>query len=255
MFDSLFDSFLKVYTFEFVTKSSEVPASFPIQLNTSGLDPFFPGLEKHYGPNLPIDIYSTLRKLEKFEVKENDSTMGFTGTLGVEFVVNMANNTHETAVNITLDQLLTNFTVLIGSNNTLTMNVTEVKLGMIEVDGTTFGSLNMTLLTKLLNDGIILGLDFFNIWIQTQTVQIPSELFGLFTLSDLVVKYHDGFLEAGLTPTFLPPTEDVPNIYTKFVPEEYTFPYGESDVFEETIDEMDVYSSSVIRDYYISEIF
>lgn len=36
-------------------------------------------------------------------------------------------------------------------------------------------------------------------------------------LSDLTLKYHDDYLEAGLTPTFLPPT-NVEGIYKQFVP-------------------------------------
>lgn len=47
---------------------------------------------------------------------------------------------------------------------------------------------------------------------------IPQKLFGLFVLSNLTLKYHDSYMEAGLTPTFLPPKEDVAGIYTKFVP-------------------------------------
>lgn len=34
---------------------------------------------------------------------------------------------------------------------------------------------------------------------------IPNELFGLFKLADLKIKYHDDFVELGLTPTFIPP--------------------------------------------------
>jgi len=32
------------------------------------------------------------------------------------------------------------------------------------------------------------------------------------------LKYHDDYLEAGLTPTFLPPNATVPGVYEKFVP-------------------------------------
>mmetsp|Transcript_31675 Transcript_31675/g.48475 ORF Transcript_31675/g.48475 Transcript_31675/m.48475 type:complete len:82 (+) Transcript_31675:966-1211(+) len=81
-------------------------------------------MEAHYGPNLPVDIEYTLRKIENFKVRENKSTMGYEVTMGVEFVVDMANNTRETAVNITLDKFVTNFTILIEKNNLITMNVT-----------------------------------------------------------------------------------------------------------------------------------
>lgn len=48
------------------------------------------------------------------------------------------------------------------------------------------------------------------------TVQIPTDLFGLFKLSDLVLKYHDDYLEAGLTPTFVPIKESIPGLYEIF---------------------------------------
>lgn len=54
LMDSLLFSYVDVYKPSFVTKPSDIPAKSPIQLNTSSLDKFFPGLEKKYGPNLPM---------------------------------------------------------------------------------------------------------------------------------------------------------------------------------------------------------
>ena len=73
-------------------------------------------------------------------------------------------------------------------------------------------------MTKLFNLTIKELIVAFNVWAQVQTVTIPSELFGIFTLSDLTLKYHNEYLEAGLTPTFLPPKEDIEGIYEQFVP-------------------------------------
>jgi len=88
----------------------------------------------------------------------------------------------------------------------VTANITSCTISTINVTATTFGPLDLALITKLFNMGTSLGVPFFNIWIQTQSIVIPSELFGLFKLSDVVVKYHDNYLEAGLTPTFVPPS-------------------------------------------------
>ena len=70
--DSMSETFLKVKELHFWTKSSEIPASFPIQLTTTGLNLFFPGLEDHYGPNLPVDIEYKLEKAGDFQMKEHD---------------------------------------------------------------------------------------------------------------------------------------------------------------------------------------
>ena len=57
-------------------------------------------------------------------------------------------------------------------------------------------------------------------------------LFGIFALSDLTLKYHDDYLEAGLTPTFLPPKGDVEGYYEQFVP-----PVLEEFVYDVLIDQ------------------
>jgi hypothetical protein len=54
--DSLTDSYIREHGLSFWAYSADVPASFPIQLTTTGLNMFFPGLEAFYGPNLPIDL-------------------------------------------------------------------------------------------------------------------------------------------------------------------------------------------------------
>ena len=99
----------------------------------------------------------------------------------------------------------------------VTANITSCTIDTINVTATTFGPLDLSLITKLFNEGTTLGIPFFNIWIQTQSIVIPSELFGLFKLSDVVVKYHDNYLEAGLTPTFVPPSlpKSVPYVAPK----------------------------------------
>ena len=62
-------------------------------------------------------------------------------------------------------------------------------------------------------------------------------------------------MEAGMTPTFQAPTEDVEGIYKKFVAQEKEKLQQDSDVFEEGVDEDDTYTSNVIRDYSLREIF
>jgi len=62
----------------------------------------------------------------------------------------------------------------------------------------------MTLLEGLLKQGLDEGRVPFNTFIAKQSLIIPSKIFGLFELEDLTLKYHDGYIEAGLTPHFLP---------------------------------------------------
>lgn len=123
---------------------------------------FFPGMEKYYGPGLPVDIEYKLEDLENFKTRGADNSMSFDGDLGVKFWVNFPNKTKDMAVDIMLEKLLVNFTGLIVNGNQVDLNVREVSLNKIEIESTTFGNLNLDLLTKLLNQGIKAGIPFFN---------------------------------------------------------------------------------------------
>ena len=62
----------------------------------------------------------------------------------------------------------------------------------------------MTLLTGLLKQGLDQGRVPFNTFISSKSIVVPDTLFNLFKLTDLNLKYHNGYLEAALTPHFLP---------------------------------------------------
>ena len=83
-----------------------------------------------------------------------------------------------------------------------------------------------------------------NIYLETLKVTVPSELFGMFKLSDLNVKYHNNYIEAGLTPTFVAPS-------VEFTPSPMFNPdvWGPNDIYEEVIDENDIVTSRYIGRY------
>jgi len=112
------------------------------------------------------------------------------------------------AVDIMLEQLLVNFTGLVINGNQVDLIVREVTLNKIEITSSTFGNVNLSLLTKLLNQGIKLGIPVFNTILQKKPITFPTEFAGLFELDDIKLKYFDGYLEAGTTPKFIPPTEE-----------------------------------------------
>uniref|UniRef100_A0A7S3FUF0 Lipid-binding serum glycoprotein C-terminal domain-containing protein n=1 Tax=Strombidium rassoulzadegani TaxID=1082188 RepID=A0A7S3FUF0_9SPIT len=254
--DSLFDSFLKVYNVSYWTKSKDVPSSFPIKLDTSSLDMFFPGLESHYGKNLPVDIEYKLSKLSDFQVKEADQSLGLSSDIDTTFWVETSNTTREAAVVITLSKLDAKVSLTVEDDTQLKVKAQQLKLKEILVKSTTFGDLNMTKVTKLVDTIFDDGLIVLNAWLETQVISVPTSLFGLFTLSDLTLVYHNDYIEAGLTPTFTPP-KNVEGVYEKFVPLEVVKNEFDNDqyIFEETIDELDNYVSNILREYTLAEIF
>lgn len=45
-----------------------------------------------------------------------------------------------------------------------------------------------------------------NSFIKKYVVPIPQNILGVFQLSDIFLQYNDGYIYAGATPTFLPPS-------------------------------------------------
>ena len=122
-----------------------------MQLNTSSLNLFFPGLEDHYGPNLPIDIEYKLERLANFKVKEDDQTMSFDGDMAVKFWVNFPNKTKDLAVEFVAKKVLANFTLLVKNQNQILLNIAEAQIDDIVINSTTFGNVDLKLLTQLLD--------------------------------------------------------------------------------------------------------
>lgn len=98
----------------------------------------------------------------------------------------------------------------------ITAAVQDLSIGDIQVQSTTFGSLDLKLLATLLNKGSAMGLPYFNIFLKLLPLEFPeAKLFGLFSLSDLHVKYYDNFVATGVTPHFKQPPRG-----SDWVPEE-----------------------------------
>jgi hypothetical protein len=88
------------------------------------------------------------------------------------------------------------------------LDVKQVALAKIEITSSTFGKVDLKLLTTLLDAGIKAGIPFFNDLLAKKPITFPTKIFGLFTLNDVKLTYFDNILEAGVTPGFLPPSEE-----------------------------------------------
>jgi hypothetical protein len=168
----------------------------------------------------------------------------------MKFWVNVNSTYKEIAVDFVIQGLDSKFSALVVDKSKIQFNVSTFEIGAIKILSTTFGDVNLDLLTQLLNKGIEFGLSYFNDYLATLKVQVPTNLFGLFQLSDLTLKYHDNYVEAGLTPTFLPPKTPV---FVPEIPEEHDEP---NYYFEEILDEDGTWSYRKLRDnHYFMDIF
>lgn len=167
MLESLSSTFLETNEIHFWTKSTDVPKDFPIQLNTTSLGAFIPGLVQKYGDNKPIDIEYNLEKVGNFSIRKDDSTLSFDGSVNLKFWVETEPTKSEDAMTLTMTTNHFNFTIQIPKDSlNVTIDIKQVELGNIEITST-FGDVDLKELSALLNEGISIGLPFLNVYLQT----------------------------------------------------------------------------------------
>ena len=121
--NSLFASWLEVGGVSGWVHETDVPASLPFDLTTSQLDDVFSGMEAYYGPDLPVDVFFNVTSLHDFTVKHAEETVSFIGDANLQFWVIKVDGTEELALDITVQALRFEATVLVNGFN-LTGNVT-----------------------------------------------------------------------------------------------------------------------------------
>ena len=96
------------------------------------------------------------------------------------------------------------------------MNVTaaikNLQIEKLEITLSTVGKLDTDSTLYWLNYGFTLVIPYFNDVLKEAQVVIPSNIFGLFTLSDVTFNYFDHYIQMGLSPTFLLPNKK-PHFY------------------------------------------
>lgn len=98
----------------------------------------------------------------------------------MKFWVNVNSTYKEIAVDFVIQGLNSKFSALVVDKTKIQFNVSTFEIGSIKILSTTFGDVNLDLLTQLLNKGIEFGLSYFNEYLATLKVQVPTNLFGLF---------------------------------------------------------------------------
>ena len=125
----------------------------------------------------------------------------------MQFWVEKNDTTKELAAELNLNEIDYDFSALITDMN-ITLNITKINIDSVKIVSDTFGKLSALTLKLKLNNGFRIVLPLLNIFLSKFHLQFPSDIFGIFQLSDLVLEYFDGYIYAGATPTFLPPALD-----------------------------------------------
>ena len=109
------------------------------------------------------------------------------------------------AAELSLENIAFDFTALVN-NMDVSLNVTKINIDKVDVVSDTFGKLSSSFIKLKLNNAFRIGLPIFNVVMSKHTIPIPSNILGLFELSNLTLGYHDNYIYAGATPTFIGPT-------------------------------------------------
>lgn len=108
------------------------------------------------------------------------------------------------AADLSLDGIEFKFTALVN-NMDISLNITKINIDSVTVLSDTFGRLNALTIKVKLNNGFRIGLPIVNLILAKHNIPVPSNIFGLFELSDLTLGYHDSYIYVGATPTFIGP--------------------------------------------------
>ena len=181
-----------------------MPAFVPFKLTTDSIEILLPGITKTYGSGLPVDVRFNVTKLGNFQVSEANEEMSGTTTLTLEFWVEQTSGLPAMAADLRLNDVDFKFTALVNDMD-VSLNITKVNIDSVDVISDTIGRLSALTIKLELNNGFRIGLPIFNKILAKHQISIPSNILGLFELSDLTLGYHNDYIYAGATPTFIGP--------------------------------------------------
>ena len=164
----------------------------------------FPGIQKFYGPNIPLDVHLKVKTLGNFDITAADNVMAGLATVDMELWADKLDGTREMATSITLSDLAFGFSVLI-TDMLVSAQITEIYSGNVIVNSCTFGKLSALKLKLELNKGFKIAQPIINEKLAAMQIEVPSNIAGIFELHNLTLGYYDDYLYAGATPIFLPP--------------------------------------------------
>jgi hypothetical protein len=206
-----YQNFISTYSMDAFTNSllEEVPIggwvnkAYTTEITTSKLNAFLPGIQGHYG-NVPVAVHFSIQKLGDFTVTEANPQMGGITTVTLEFWAQTSLTTQELATSMTLIDTKFSFTVLVN-NMTINAQLGTTNVDKITVNSCAFGNLSALLLKTELNNFFRVFTPIINKDLQLHTFTVPSNIFGIFILSNLTIGYYNNYIYLGMTPTFIVP--------------------------------------------------
>lgn len=93
----------------------------------------------------------------------------------------------------------------------IAINVTSANIKSLSVKSSTIGNIttDVSQIESLVDQVFAQALPPINALLAKSPIKVPNKVLGLFELSELSLKNHNGYIEAGLTPHFVAPSEPI----------------------------------------------
>ena len=211
--DSLIGSWLEVGSIAGQIQGDDVPGTNQT-ITASELDIALSGFSKKYGADTIVDLKLACTKLHDFTSSAANQDVTVLGTANLQFWPRF-NSTTELAVEIDLVDIKFTGGIAISGYNA-TADISTFLVDKVVVVSSTIGNISAFKLKLEMNTISRVLVPSLNKFLKKYVVPIPKNILGVFQLSDIFLKYNDGFIYAGATPTFLPPTGPVNSFLVGF---------------------------------------
>jgi len=128
--------------------------------------------------------------------------MDGTATIETQYWVVFPNNTMTKAAQVTLKDTKLGFTAIVTNMN-VSIAVQQIKSTTIQIDYCAWGTISAITFKLKLNLIFTTFKVIINQWLGEKDIVVPSNIAGLFILSDLYIEYYNDYIYAGATPTFI----------------------------------------------------
>ena len=182
-----------------------IPESSKFSLTTGFLEKAFKGISDKYGSDAPVDVHYTLNKIHDLTIAADSPDLSIYADADLKFYVETVNGT-ELAVDLAISDFTFQGMLNITESNNLNLTIKNLKVKNLDVNFCSFGKIGTFKLKMGLNVALAVAAE--TISQKAGNVTVPTAINTSkvnVTLSDYVIKYNDGYLGVGATPTVIAP--------------------------------------------------
>lgn len=168
---------------------------------------------------MPVDIHFKIEGFGNVGITEDTQVMDGSMDVQTQWWVNLADGSRVMAAQVTLVDFSVGFTAIV-TNMVVALNIDKIKDTKVQVDSCAYGTVNAFIFKQKLNLFFTTFKVFINGWLAGLQIEVPSDIAGIFELSDLYIEYYNDYIYAGATPTFIGNHVEAAALLHKYSPEE-----------------------------------